>query len=71
MQERMNLSKRAEAYAEGNRQAAAVILADVERFGGETALMVVVARQTMEREHTAGGVAGGNDVGQLRLELAR
>jgi hypothetical protein len=72
MRERMNLTKRAEAYAEGNRQAARIILADVERFGGESSLLVRVSRATLERarEHSEGGETEGKDVEQLRLELA-
>lgn len=50
MRERINLTKLTEAYAEGNRQAAAVILADVAKYGGEASLMVKAARATLDGE---------------------
>jgi hypothetical protein len=37
-------------YDAGNRTAAAIILADVERYGGEESLMVRWARAVMEKE---------------------
>jgi hypothetical protein len=43
----MDLSKRADRYAADNVEAARIILADVERHGGETSLMVIVARATL------------------------
>jgi hypothetical protein len=42
-------------YREQDRQAAAIILADVAKYGGEGALLVQVARRVLEKPAAAAG----------------
>ena len=43
--------KQAEAYEQANRECAAIILADVAKFGGETALIVIWAKAILGEEN--------------------
>ena len=47
----MNIKPLADRYRTGNREAAGVILEDVARYGGESGLLVQVARLTCETPH--------------------